>query len=96
MYACCDAGSHFSKTGFFRLGSLKDQSVGQLFVKSENDRLYNLIRNMGVTAMASYAGMKAREIITYSKCELCRALFDDPKTLARLRNDISRLEGWHR
>ena len=96
MYACCDAGSYFTETNFFYLGNLNDRTVEQLFTKSETDRLYNLIRTMGITSIASYAGMKAREIITYSKCELCRKLFDDPETLARLRAEVSQLESWSR
>lgn len=96
MYACCDAGSHFDRTGVFHLGSLNDHSVAQLFERTETDRIHHLIRTLGLTAMASYAGMKAREIIAYSKCELCAVLFNDPATLARLRNEVSRLEEWHR
>ncbi len=96
MFACCDAGSHFSNTDFFYLGNRKDHTLEQLFTKSETDRLYNLIRNMGITNIASYAGMKASEIITYNKCELCRKLFDAPDMLKRLRSETSELEAWHR
>lgn len=96
VYACCDAGAHFSKTNFFYLGNLKDHSMEQLFIKSETDRLYNLIRTMGITNIASFTGMKARRIITYSKCELCRKLFDTPDILSRLQEDIYQLEAWHR
>jgi organic radical activating enzyme len=96
MYACCDAGSHFSRTNFFYLGNLNDQTMEQLFVKSETDRLHHLIRIMGITNIASFIGMKAREIITYSKCELCRKLFNSPETLSKLRADVSQLTAWHR
>ena len=96
MYACCDAGSHFPETNVFYLGSLEDHGVEQLFTRSETDRLYNLIRTMGITNIASFAGMKAREIITYSKCELCRKLFNSPETLARLRAEVPQLEAWRR
>ena len=96
MYACCDAGSHFSETNFFYLGNLSNQSMEQLFTKSETDRLHNLIRTMGITTIASYIGMKSREIITFSKCELCRKLFNSPETLARLRAEISKIEAWSR
>jgi len=96
MYACCDAGSHFSKTNFFYLGNLNDNTVEQLFTKSETDQLHNLIRTMGITNIASFTGMKAREIITYSKCELCRKLFNSPETLARLRAEVPQLEAWCR
>ena len=96
MYACCDAGSHFTETNFFHLGSLKGQTIEQLFTKSETDRLYNLIRTMGITNIASYSGMKAREIITYRKCDLCYKLFNSPETVARLQDEVSQLEAWHR
>jgi hypothetical protein len=96
MYACCDAGSHFPATNFFYLGNLADNTLDQLFVKSETDPLYNLIRTMGITNIASYAGIKAREIITYSKCELCRKLFDSPEMLARLRAEVRQLAAWSR
>jgi MoaA/NifB/PqqE/SkfB family radical SAM enzyme len=91
MYACCDAGSHFNNTEFFRLGNLKDQSIDQLFAKSETNPLYNCIRSMGVTAIASFVGMKARDIVTYRKCELCKRLFDSPKTL-KILQDANGLE----
>ena len=96
LYACCDAGSHFTDTNFFYLGNLNSNAVEQLFAKSETDRLYNLIRTMGNTDIASFAGMKARDIITYRKCDLCRRLFNDPEILARLRRDVSQLEAWRR
>ena len=96
MYACCDAGSHFPETNFFYLGNLNDSTVEQLLTKSETDRLHNLIRTMGITNIASFSGMKAREIITYSKCDLCRKLFNSPETLARLRNEVSQLAAWSR
>ncbi|CAB1057101.1 Radical SAM [Olavius sp. associated proteobacterium Delta 1] len=96
MYACCDAGSHFPQTNFFYLGNLNGNTVEQLFTKSETDRLHNLIRTMGLTNIASFTGMKARQIITYCKCDLCRKLFDSPETLARLRSEVSQLEAWSR
>jgi hypothetical protein len=96
MYACCDAGSHFPETDFFYLGNLNDNTLEQLFTKSETDRLHNLIRTMGITNIASFTGMRAREIITYSKCELCRKLFNSPETLTRLQADVSQLAAWSR
>jgi hypothetical protein len=96
MYGCCDAGSHFPATNFFYLGSLSDYPVEELFTKSETDRVYNLIRTMGITNIASYLGMSAREIITYSKCELCRKLFNSPETLNRLRAEVAQLAAWRR
>jgi organic radical activating enzyme len=50
----------------------------------------------GITNIASYTGMQAREIITYSKCELCRKLFNSAETLTRLRTELSRLTAWSR
>ncbi len=85
MYACCDAGSHFSATNFFRLGNLNDWSVDQLLSKSETNSLYNCIRTMGITTIASYAGMKSREIVTYRKCDLCKKMFNDPEMVQILK-----------
>ncbi|NTV14464.1 MAG: radical SAM protein [Desulfobulbaceae bacterium] len=96
LYACCDAGSHFSATNFFYLGNLAEQSAEQLFRQSESQPLYQLIRTMGITNIASYLGMPAREIITYSKCELCRQLFNSPDTLARLGAEVAKLAAWSR
>ncbi len=96
MYACCDAGSHFPETNFFYLGNLNHNTVEQLLTKSETDRLHHLIRTMGITNIASFSGMKARQIITYSKCDLCRKLFNSPETLTRLRNEVSQLAAWSR
>ena len=97
MYACCDAGSQFSTTNFFRLGSLNDWSVEQLLTKSETSILYNCIRTMGVTTIASYGGMKSRDIVTYRKCNLCRKMFNDPETLQALQKAATgNLLKWHR
>ncbi|MBU1453833.1 MAG: radical SAM protein, partial [Proteobacteria bacterium] len=95
--ACCDAGSHFTNTNFFHLGNLKDSSIEQLLQKSETNRLYNHIRNMGITAMASFAGFKAREIIQYRKCELCDKLFNSADMLGILQQEAqSGLNSWYR
>jgi len=96
MYACCDAGSHFPETNFFYLGNLNDNTLEQVFVKSETDRLYKLIRTMGITNIASFTGMKSREIITYTKCELCRELFNSSETLTKLQTEVSQLAAWSR
>ena len=98
MYACCDAGSHFTATDFFLLGNLKDHSIQQLFTKTETDPLYTCIRSMGITAIASFAGITAREIVTYRKCELCKKLFDSPEMLKTLRKaaNSSDLQRWTR
>ena len=97
MYACCDAGSHFTKTNFFYLGNLKESSVERLFQKSEMNSLYNHIRTMGISAIASFAGFRARDIIQYRKCELCEKLFNSPDMLATLEREAdSGLNAWRR
>lgn len=97
MHACCDAGSHFTTTGVFLLGNLKDHSVEELLCKSETNPLYNCIRSLGISAIASFAGMKARDIVTYRKCELCQRLFDTPETLKFLQGaSDSALKQWRR
>jgi MoaA/NifB/PqqE/SkfB family radical SAM enzyme len=97
MYACCDAGSHFTATNFFLLGNLEDHSIDQLFTRSETHPLYNCIRSMGITSIASFAGIKAREIVTYRKCELCKRLFDSEETLKKLKElEGSQLRKWAR
>lgn len=97
MYACCDAGSHFTTTRVFELGNLTTSSVEQLFAKSENSPLYDCIRSMGITTIASYAGLKSREIITYRKCELCEKLFNSQDSLALLEKAASgELRRWIR
>lgn len=96
MYACCDAGSHFSNTEFFHLGNLQDHSVDQLLTKSETNPLYNCIRSMGITAIASFAGIKARDIVTFRKCELCKIMFDTPETLSALQAAGTELQRWVR
>ncbi|GAB6192810.1 radical SAM protein [Desulfocastanea catecholica] len=97
MYACCDAGSHFTTTNFFLLGNLENHSIDQLFTRSENVPLYNCIRLMGISSIASFAGIKAREIVTYRKCELCKVLFDSPKMLKFLQDAaVAALSNWIR
>ncbi len=88
MYACCDAGNRFSKTGFLTLGNLEKESVDELFRKKEQHPLYHLIRTMGLTPMASYLGYKAREIVRYRKCELCEMLFNSKENLKKLENGV--------
>jgi MoaA/NifB/PqqE/SkfB family radical SAM enzyme len=97
MSACCDAGSHFTKTNFFHLGNVKESTVEQLFRKSETNSLYNHIRTRGITAIASFGGFRAREIIGYRKCELCEKIFNSPDMLAMLRSEAeSGLNSWCR
>lgn len=96
MYACCDAGVHFTETDFFHLGSLRQQSAEELFSRLEGHPLYQLIRTMGLAAMASYSGIPAREIISLGRCELCRRLFNCPQTVARLQGEVAQLKAWSR
>jgi len=97
MYACCDAGSHFTNTNFFYLGNLKNCSIDQLFKKGETNSLYNHIRTMGISTIASFAGFRAREIIQYRKCELCEKLFNSPGMLKMLQLEAdSGLNFWYK
>ncbi len=97
MYACCDAGSHFTKTNFFHLGNLQENSIDKLFRKSEQNILYNYIRNTGISGIASFAGFTAREIVQYRKCELCEKLFNSPDILEKLvKASNAGLKQWHR
>jgi len=97
MYACCDAGSHFTKTNFFYLGNAKQSGVEELFLKSENNTLYKHIRSMGISGIASFAGFPAKDIITYRKCELCEKLFNSPDRLKMLESEAdSALASWYR
>jgi hypothetical protein len=88
MFACCDAGSHFTKTDFFLLGNLKDKSVDELFRKKEKNSLYCLVKTMGLTNIASYMGFKASEIVQYRKCELCEKLFNSVANLRILEKSL--------
>lgn len=97
MYACCDAGSHFTKTNFFHLGNLQNSTIEELFLKSERNILYNYIRNIGISGIASFAGFTAREIVQYRKCELCEKLFNSPDILSKLEREAGAgLKEWHR
>ena len=71
-------------------------TLKQLFAKIETDPLLNFIRTMGLSSIASFSGMKARDIITYSKCDLCRKLFNCPDTLTKLRDQMPQLAAWSR
>jgi MoaA/NifB/PqqE/SkfB family radical SAM enzyme len=97
MYACCDGGSHFTKTNFFHLGNLKNTSIEQMFMKSETNSLFNYIRTMGITTIASFARFRARDIIGYRKCELCEKLFNSPDLLGMLEKEAGAgLNAWCR
>lgn len=89
LYACCDAGSHFTKTNVFLLGNIQKESVTELFSRSDKNPLFNCIRNIGLTTIASYSGMPSRDIITYRKCELCEILLNNPKTFTTLHKQAS-------
>jgi len=86
MYACCDAGDRFDKTGFLYLGNLNDHSVESLFQKYEGNGLYRAVKTLGLTPMASSLGIPANEIVTYRKCELCERLFNSKENLAELQH----------
>jgi organic radical activating enzyme len=97
MFACCDAGNRFTHTNFFFLGNLAEHDVAGLFVKNETHILYTLIRNMGLTSMASFLGFKARDIVKYRKCELCEMLFNSKENLSKLeKSATSDLASWKR
>jgi hypothetical protein len=97
MFACCDAGAHFTETNFFYLGNHKDHTIDELFKKKENNILYNLIRSMGLTNMASYIGINASEIVKYRKCQLCEKLFNSAENLRALEKAVkSGLINWTR
>jgi hypothetical protein len=52
---------------------------------------------MGISNIASFAGIKAREIVTYRKCELCKKLFDSPEILKILEKAAeTELRKWTR
>jgi organic radical activating enzyme len=84
MFACCDGATRFSKTNFLYLGNLRNGDIDGLFRKKEAHLLYNLIRTMGLTNMASYLGFKASEIVQYRRCELCEKLFNSRENLGIL------------
>ena len=86
MYACCDAGSHFTNTNVFFLGNLSNKSIDELFYASETNPLFNVIRLAGITSLAMFAGFKAKEIIRYRKCDLCKELLNCPETLKMLED----------
>ena len=97
MFACCDGVNRFSKTGFLYLGNLGNDNIDTLFRKMETHRLYHLIRTMGLTSMASFLGLKAREIVHYRKYELCEKLFNSEKNLSiLLASATSDLINWRR
>ena len=97
MFACCDAGASFTQTGFFHLGNRRDVTIDGMFRKKETNALYNLIRIMGLSAMASYLGFPASRIVRYQKCELCGEMFNSPENLRRLQEAVtSDLAEWKR
>jgi hypothetical protein len=98
MYACCDAGTQFNTTDFFKLGTLAEHTARQLLATYENSQLYNCIRSLGISTIASFAGIKARDIVTYRKCDLCKELFDSPETLSLLEAAAAsgELQRWRR
>jgi len=97
MFACCDAGSHFTKTGFFYLGNRKDHTIDEMLKKKESNPLYNRISTMGLTQIASFLGFKASDIVKYRKCELCEKLFNSTENLSALEKAAELdLKNWTR
>ena len=97
MFACCDAGTGFTKTNALYLGNLESHSVEHLFQKKEKNLLFHLIKTMGLTAMASFLGFKASEIVKYRKCDLCETLFNSTDHLGRLKKSATtKLLHWTR
>ncbi len=84
MIACCDAGNRFTKTDFLYLGNLKRDSIENLFQRYENNHLYYLVKTVGLSNLASSIGLKASEIVTHRKCELCEKLFNSENNLSLL------------
>ncbi len=97
MFACCDAGSHFTRTGFFYIGNRKGHTLDEMFRKKESNPLYNLIGTMGLTHMASFLGFNASDIVKCRKCELCEKLFNSVENLSALEKAASTdLKNWAR
>lgn len=96
MYACCDAGSQFTKTNAFYLGSLRHSSAESLFENYDQNPLYQCIKNMGLSTIASYSGMLSREIVGYRKCELCEKLLNSEENFMNLQKNIAHLCQYHR
>ena len=96
LYACCDAGSQFTKTKVFYLGNLCRESTESLFSDYDHNPLFQCIRHIGLSTIASYSGMTSREITGYRKCELCEKLFNSPKTYQMLLDDRVHLRSYHK
>jgi organic radical activating enzyme len=97
MFACCDGADRFTETDFLHLGNLATDDIETLFLKRENNLLYQLIRTMGLTNIASYLGFKASEIVQHRKCELCEKLFNSKQNLSILaKSTTPDLINWHR
>lgn len=94
MYACCDAQNKFSKTDFFFLGNVKHFSIDELFEKYEKNTLFQLIKTVGLSKLASLAGLKASEIVKYRKCELCEKLFNSSENLQFLKTAAESNQGF--
>lgn len=84
MFACCGPGNLFRNTGFFRVGSLHEDSVPELFHRMDTHPLYRLVRSEGLTSLAGSLGLSAEEIAKVEKCELCEMLFDSSENVRKL------------
>lgn len=96
LYACCDAGSHFSKTNAFYLGNLLHESPQTLFYRYDHNPLFQCIKHIGLSTIASFSGMTSREIIGYRKCELCEKLCNSPTTYQFLQENTVQLSNYHK
>jgi len=96
MYACCDAGSQFTTTNAFYLGNMQNESPESLFEKYDKNPLFQCIRHMGLSTIASFSGMPSKEITGYRKCELCEKLFNSKEIYSKLQGDIKNLCQHHR
>lgn len=96
LYGCCDAGMYFDNTNFFYLGSIEQHSVSDLFTYFEQHPFYSLIRQAGLSQLASWSGMLSQDIIRYRKCELCIKLFNDPETVQKMKESLGQLQAWTR
>lgn len=96
LYACCDAGSHFTNTNAFFLGNLKTDEAEKLFASYDNNQLFQAVRFMGLSSIATFYGMRSSDIVKLRKCELCEILFNDKRSFSYLLENLSELLKYHK
>lgn len=96
FYGCCDVGCAFTETDFFHLGNLATSSCDELLTRFEQNHLYNLIREQGLSQMAVLAGYLSKDVRHYRKCELCLKLFNNQEKLLALSQSVKDLQSWKR